>query len=190
MMAFEGRFSLGLEASQEIDMDTAAYSRYSTHTILTLRNPVTESQKQAVESTAMETHVSVLRILLNAEALKTMADMMELAAKAEPRNTPNRSMMQYHTLWIHEESDSEPQDQLKGLDIQAPKDRWGVSLKIRAGAGDEETVCDVTLSQAEARLVMSTARKMAAAYEAQEREKDQRSRMRVLEAQWKAAEAV
>ena len=35
MMAFEGRFSIGLGNQQELEMFTAAYARYSSKTVLT-----------------------------------------------------------------------------------------------------------------------------------------------------------
>lgn len=85
-MAFEGRFSIGLGNGQELEMFTASYARYSSKTVLTLRNPNAGSETEGWQKT-------IGRITLNAEALRTMADMMELASKTQPRKTPNRSMI-------------------------------------------------------------------------------------------------
>lgn len=187
MMAFEGRFSIGLGNGQELEMFTASYARYSSKTVLTLRNLNTESENEGWQKT-------IGRITLNAEALRTMADMMELASKTQPRKTPNRSKMQYHTLWIRrDETDpvdesEEDEEMLTGLDIMAPEKQWGVNLKIRNCTGAEETVCEVDMTPEKAEEVIDTARKMAAAYEAQEREQERLCRLRMLKTQYSAVD--
>ena len=181
MMAFEGRFSIGLDNQQELEMFTAAYARYSSKTVLTLRNPNAGSETEGWQKT-------IGRITLNAEALRTMADMMELASKTQPRKTPNRSMMQYHTLWIRRDENEEDEEMLIGLDIMAPESQWGVNLKIRDCTGAEETSCEVEMTPEKAEAVIDTARKMAAAYEAQEREQERLCRFRMLKIQYSAVD--
>ena len=181
MMAFEGRFSIGLDNQQELEMFTAAYARYSSKTVLTLRNPNAGSETEGWQKT-------IGRITLNAEALRTMADMMELASKTQPRKTPNRSMMQYHTLWIRRDENEEDEEMLIGLDIMAPESQWGVNLKIRDCTGAEETSCEVEMTPEKAEAVIDTARKMAEAYEAQEREQERLCRFRMLKIQYSAVD--
>lgn len=183
MMAFEGRFSIGLGNGQELEMFTASYARYSSKTVLTLRNPNMGSENEGWQKT-------IGRITLNAEALRTMADMMELASKTQPRKSQNRSMMQYHTIWIRKDEtdpvdeNEEDEEMLIGLDILAPEKQWGVNLKIRNCTGAEETVCEVDMTPEKAEEVIDTARKMAAAYEAQEREQERLCRLRMLKTQF------
>ncbi len=187
MMAFEGRFSIGLGNQQELEMFTAAYARYSSKTVLTLRNLNAESENKGWQKT-------IGRITLNAEALRTLADMMELASKTQPRKTPNRSKMQYHTIWIRKDEtdpvdeNEENEEMLMGLDIMAPESQWGVNLQIRDCTGAEETVCEVEMTPEKAEEVIDTARKMAAAYEAQEREQERLCRLRMLKAQYLSAD--
>ena len=186
-MAFEGRFSIGLGNGQALEMFTAAYDRYSSKTVLTLRNPNAGSENEGWQKT-------IGHITLNAEALRTMADMMELAAQAQPRKTPNRSMMQYHTLWIRKDEtdpvdeNEENEEMLIGLDIMASENQWGVNLKIRDCPGAEETSCEVEMTPEKAEIVIDTARKMAAAYEAEEREQERLCRLRMLKAQYLSAD--
>lgn len=106
----------------------------------------------------------------------------------------NRYKMQYHTIWIRKDEtdpvdeNEENEEMLMGLDIMAPESQWGVNLQIRDCTGAEETVCEVEMTPEKAEEVIDTARKMAAAYEAQEREQERLCRLRMLKAQYLPAD--
>lgn len=63
-----------------------------------------------------------------------------------------------------------------------------MNLKIRDCTGAEETSCEVEMTPEKAEAVIDTARKMAAAYEAQEREQERLCRLRMLKAQYLSAD--